>query len=95
MFDAWHYDVVLTCALTRTVLYQLYIVMRNCARFYETLESQRPDAWGPFFLTCDAMERWRAGGMMPLGKYFLHMERWITGELGLMPVVEYFLHIKL
>jgi hypothetical protein len=41
------------------------------------------------------MERGRAGGMMPLGKYFLHIVLWIVGELGLMPLVKYCLHIKL
>ena len=68
---------------------------RNCARFHEMREGQRPDAWGQFLLTCNAMERGRAGGMMPLVKYFLHIELWIAGEPGLMPLVKYFLNIKL
>jgi len=32
---------------------------------------------------------------MPLAKYFLHIELWITGEPGLMPLVKYYLHIEL
>jgi len=95
IFDAWHYEVLWTCMWTRTVLYQLYKMTRNCARFYETRESQRPDAWGQIFLTCNAMERGRAGGMMPLVKYFLHIELWIAGEPGVMPPIKYFLHIEL
>jgi len=66
----------------RTVLYQLYIMIRNCARFNETLESQRSDARGQFILTCNAIEHGRAGGMMPRGRDFLHIELWIAGEPG-------------
>jgi hypothetical protein len=73
IFDAWHYEVLWTCAHTRTVLYKWYMMTSNCTRFYETRECQRPDSWGQFFLTCNAMERGRAGGIMPLGKYFLHI----------------------
>jgi hypothetical protein len=70
-------------------------MIRNCARFHETREGQRPDAWGKIFLTCNAMERGRAGGIIHLVKNFLHIELWIVGEPGLMPLVSYFLHIKL
>jgi len=95
IFDAWHYEVVWTCVWTWTVLYQLYMMTRNRARFHEMRESQRPDAWGQFYLTCNAMEHGRARGMMPLVKYFLHIELWIAGEPGLMPLVKYFLPFKL
>jgi hypothetical protein len=71
------------------------MMSRNCAGFHETWESQRPDAWGQFFLTCNAIECGGAGGMMPLVKYFLHIELWIVGEPELMPLVKYFLRIKL
>jgi len=56
-------------------------------------ESQRPDDWGQFFLTFKALKRGRAGGMMPLVQYFLHIKLWIAGKPGLMPLVEYILHI--
>jgi len=94
IFDMWHYEVVWTCAWTWTVLYPLYMMTRNCARFHEMWESQRPDAWGQCVLTCNAMEHGRARGMMPLVKYCLHIELWIAGEPGLMPLVEVFLNIK-
>jgi hypothetical protein len=71
------------------------MMTRNCARFHETQESQRLDAWGQFFMTCNAIERGRAGGMMPLVKNFLHIKLWIEGEPGLMPLVKGFLHLKL
>jgi len=80
---------------TQTVLYQLYMMTRNCAKFYKTRESQRSDAWGQFLFTCNATERGRAGGMMPLFKYFLHTELRIAEEPGLMSQVKYFLPIKL
>ena len=79
----------------RTVLYQLYMMTRNCPRFYETWESQRRDAWGQFFLTCNAMEHGRAGGIMPLVKYFLHIELLIWREPGLMALGRDFLPIML
>jgi len=63
---------------------------RNDARFHEMWESQRPDAWGQFVLTCKAMEHGRTEGMMPLVKCFLQIELWIVGEPGLMPLVKYF-----
>jgi len=95
IFDAWHYEVQWTCAWMWRVFYQLYMITRNCARFYQTRESQRADAWGHFFLTCNAMEHGRARGMMPLVKYFLHIELWIAGEPRLISLVKYFLPIKL
>jgi len=95
IFDAWHYEVLWTCAWMRTVLYQLYMMTRNCARFLETRENQRPDGWGQFIFTCNDMECGRAGDMTPLVKYFLHIELWIAGEPGLMSMGKYFLHIKL
>jgi len=95
IFDVWHYDVLWTCAQMRTVLYQLYTMTRNCTRFHVSRDCHRPGAWGQVFLTCNAMEHGRAGGMMPLAKYFLHIELRIVGEPGLMTRVKYFLHIKL
>jgi len=95
IFDACHYDVLWSYTWTRTVLYQLYMMTRNWARFHEMQESQRPDAWGQYFLTWTAMKHGRTGGMMPLVEYFLHIELWIAEEPGLMPLVKYFLHIKL
>ena len=73
---------------TRRVLYQLYMMSRNSTRFHETWDSQRPDAWGQFFLTCTVIEGGRTGGMMPVFEYFLHIELWIAGELGLMQLLK-------
>jgi len=95
IFDASHYEVLWTWEWMRTVLYQLYMMTRNCPRFYETWESQRRDAWGQFFLTCNAMEHGRAGGIMPLVKYFLHIELLIWREPGLMALGRDFLPIML
>jgi len=69
------------------------MMTRNCGRFHEMRESQRSGPWGPFFLTRTAMERGRAGEMMPLDKYFPHIEPLIAEEPGLMPLVKHLLHI--
>jgi len=89
IFDAWQYDVLWTCTWMWTVLYQLYMMTRNCTRFDETQESQRPDAWSQFFLTWNVMEHGRTEGMMPVVNWFLHIELWIVGEPGLMPLVKH------
>jgi hypothetical protein len=95
IFDKWHCEVLRPCVWTRTVLYQLYMMTRNCARFHEMRERQRSDAWGQFVLTCNAMERGRAGEMVHQVKYFLHIKLWITGEPGLIPLVKNFVQIQL
>jgi hypothetical protein len=94
-FDMRQSEVLLTCAWMWTVLYQLFRMQRNWARFYEMRESERTDTWGLYFLTCDAAQCGRARRIIPLVLYFLHLELWISGEPELLPLVMSFLHIKL
>jgi len=62
------------------LLYQLYMMSRNCSRFHETQESQRSKARGLFILTSNGMGCGRARGMVPLVKQFLHIEMGILAE---------------
>jgi hypothetical protein len=64
----------------QTLLYELYMMSRNCSRFHETHESQRSKARDLLILTSNGMECGRARGMVPLVKQFLHIEMSILAE---------------
>jgi len=92
IFGMWHSNILWTCMWMWAVLYQLYMITRNCTRFHETQESQRSKAWGQLILTCNAMECGRAREMMPLVKWFLHIELGIPAKPELVPPVKYVQH---